>query len=269
MNDSEGETMGYETILFGKKDVVARITLNRPEKMNAMNGVMFREVLQALDDAEKDDKVRVVVITGSGKAFCTGVDLTFAREELDSFRSELDFLSLGKRLLRRMEDLAKPLIAAVNGLALAGGFEMILAVDMVIAAEEAMIGDQHMRVGMFGAGGTPFRLPILIGLRKAKELILTGRWISAKEAERIGLVNRAVPAGELEQAVDEMVAELADKSPTAMRITKSYMNRTALSHAEANLEMAILSSLANTASEDHKEAMRAFREKRKPKFTGR
>jgi enoyl-CoA hydratase len=265
----EGQNMSYETIIFEKKDLVARITLNRPEKMNAMTGVTFREIHSALDDAEQDENVRVVVITGTGKAFCTGVDLTFARKELDSFESEFDFLSVGKRLLQRIEDLAKPVIAAVNGLALAGGFEIILAVDMVIAAEDAMIGDQHMKVGMFGAGGTPYRLPILIGLRKAKELILTGKWISGREAEQIGLVNRAVPANELEEAVDEMVAELADKSPMAMRITKSYMNRTALKDAEVNLEMAILSSIANGASEDHREAIQAFSEKRKPRFAGR
>jgi enoyl-CoA hydratase len=261
--------MSYETILFEKRDAVAKITLNRPEKMNAMTRVTFYEIISALDDAEQDDHIRVVVITGKGKAFCAGVDLKFASEELDNLKADWDFLCVGKRLLQRIEGLTKPVIAAVNGLTLAGGFEIILAVDMVIAAEDAMIGDQHMKVGMFGGGGSPYRLPFLVGFRKAKELILTGKWVSGKEAEKIGLVNRAVPAAELEKAVDEMAAELVDKSPVAMRITKSYMNRTALVDADAKIEMAILSSLLNNASEDHEEGIRAFQEKRKPEFKGR
>ena len=261
--------MSYETILFEKKDAVARITLNRPEKMNAMTRETFHEIIRALDDAEQDDNIRVVVITGKGKAFCAGVDLKFASSELDNLKSEWDFLCVGKRLLGRIEDLAKPVIAAVNGLALAGGFEIILAVDFVVAAEDAMMGDQHMRVGLFGAGGSPYRLPFMVGFRKAKELILTGKWISGKEAEKIGLVNRAVPADELEKAVDEMAAELADKSPVAMRITKSYMNRMTLTDANAKIEMAMLSSLLNSSSEDHEEGIKAFQEKRKPIFKGR
>jgi len=258
--------MNYETIIYEKKGAFAKITLNRPDKMNAMNRTMFQEILNALDDAEQDDSMKAVVITGSGKAFCSGVDLKFAREELGTVKSEWNFLSVGKRLLERIEDLAKPVIAAVNGLALAGGFEILLAVDMAVAVEDAMLGDQHMKVGMFGAGGSPYRLPLLVGFRKAKELILTGKWISGKEAEQIGLVNRSVPAGELEKAVDEMVAELSDKSPMAMRITKAYMNRTTLSDSNAHLERAILSSLINNASEDYEEAVKAFQEKRKPEF---
>lgn len=258
--------MAYEAIIYAKKNKAAKITLNRPEKMNAINGVMFREILAALDDAEQDDSVRAIVITGSGKAFCSGVDLKFAREELGTIKSEWDFLSVGKRLLERIEELSKPAIASVNGLALAGGFEIILAVDLAIAAEDAMLGDQHMKVGMFGAGGSPYRLPMMVGFRKAKELILTGKWISGREAERIGLVNRAVPSGDLEKTVDEMIAELSDKSPMAMRITKAYMNRTTLTDSNAHLERAILSSLINNASEDYQESVKAFQEKRKPEF---
>jgi enoyl-CoA hydratase len=261
--------MSYETIIFEKTESVARITLNRPEKMNALTGVAFHEIIHALDDAEQDDSTRVVVITGKGKAFCAGVDLKFASEKLDNLKSEWDFLRVGKRLLERIEDLTKPVIAAVNGLALAGGFEIILAADLVVAAEDAMIGDQHMKVGMFGAGGSPFRLPLMIGFRKAKEMVLTGKWISGKEAEAIGLVNRAVSLGELDTAVNEMVAELADKSPVAMRITKSYMNRMTLTDADSKVEVAMLSALVNGSSEDHEEGMRAFQEKRKPEFKGR
>lgn len=262
--------MGYETILFEKKEAVAKITLNRPQVLNAMNDVMFREIGQALEDSEEDNTIRVVVITGSGRAFCTGVDLKFARENLDSQKAKEDFYRLGNRVkMRRIEEMSKPVIAAVNGFALAGGFEIMLACDLAIAAEDAMIGDQHMTYGLFGAGGSPYRLPLLVGIRKAKELIFTGKWISGKEAERIGLVNRAVPADQLESAVEEMVAQLVDKSPVAIRISKAYINRTAFIDADSRLELLVMSALVNGASEDSQEGMRAFAEKRKPVYKGR
>jgi enoyl-CoA hydratase len=261
--------MGYETIIFEKKEAVARITLNRPEAMNAMNDVMFREIGQALEESENDRGIRVVVITGKGKAFCAGVDLKFAREKLVSQKAKEDFYRLGNRVkMRRIETMSKPVIAAVNGYALAGGFELMLTADLAIAAEDAKLGDQHMNYGLFGAGGSPYRLPLLVGIRRAKELIFTGKWISGKEAETIGLVNRAVPADQLESAVDEMVAQLVDKSPVAMRISKAYINRTAFIDADSRHELLIMSSLVLGASEDSQEGMRAFVEKRKPVYKG-
>lgn len=262
--------MGYETILFEKKESVAKITLNRPHALNAMNDVMFREIGEALEDSENDSAIRVVVITGSGRAFCTGVDLKFSKEKLNSQQAREDFYRYGNRVkMRRIEEMSKPVIAAVNGFALAGGFEIMLACDLAIAAEDARIGDQHMAYGFFGAGGSPYRLPLLVGIRKAKELIFTGKWISGKEAERIGLVNRAVPADQLQSAVDELVAQLVDKSPVAMRITKAYINRTAFIDSDPRLELLIMSALVNHASEDSEEGMRAFAEKRKPVYKGR
>lgn len=259
----------YETIIYEVQDAVAKITFNRPEKLNAMTGTTFQEITDALDMADKDNDVRVLVITGKGRAFCAGVDLKFAEKELTNLKSQTDFLTIGKELLQKIEAISKPVIAAINGLALAGGFEILLACDLAVAKDDAMIGDQHMRVGMFGAGGTPYRLPLLIGLRRAKEIIFTGKWLSGKEAEKIGLVNRAVPAEEFENAVNEMAAELAEKSPTAMRLTKSFMNKTILSDADVRLESAMLSAIVNDTSEDHDEALKAFGEKRPPKFTGK
>jgi enoyl-CoA hydratase len=262
--------MGYETIIFEKKGAVAKITLNRPEVMNAMNDIMFREIGQALEDSEQDSNIRAVVITGKGRAFCSGVDLKFSREKLVSQKDKEDFYRLGNRVkMRRIEEMSKPVIAAVNGFALAGGFEIMLTCDLAIASEDAQIGDQHMTYGLFGAGGSPFRLPLLVGIRKAKELIFTGKWISGKEAERIGLVNRAVPADQLESAVDELVAQLVDKSPVAMKISKAYINRTAYVDADSRLELLIMSSLVLGASEDAQEGMKAFAEKRKPEYKGR
>jgi enoyl-CoA hydratase len=168
--------MNYETIIFEKKEAVAKITLNRPEALNAMNDVMFREIGEALENAENDDTIRVVVLAGNGRAFCAGVDLKFAREKLDSQKAKEDFYRYGnEKKMRRMETMSKPVIAVVHGFALAGGFELMLAADLAIATEDAKIGDQHMNYGLFGAGGSPYRLPLLVGIRKAKELIFTGK----------------------------------------------------------------------------------------------
>ncbi|MFC1535234.1 enoyl-CoA hydratase/isomerase family protein [Thermodesulfobacteriota bacterium] len=261
--------MSYETIVLEKKAAVAKIVLNRPKSMNAMNDIMFSEIGQALQEVERDEDIRVVVLTGNGKAFCAGVDLKFA-ETLDSDMKRHDFYRLGNRgIMAGMENLSKPVIAAVNGYALAGGFELMLSADLAIAAEDAIIGDQHMNYGLFGAGGSPYKLPILVGVRKAKEIIFTGERISGKEAERIGLVNRAVPADQLEGAVDELAAKMIDKSPVAMRLTKTYINRVALADAELKMELAELSALVNSNSEDSKEGRKAFAEKRKPVYKGK
>ena len=128
------------------------------------------------------------------------------------------------------------------------GFEIILAADLAVAVEDVMIGDQHMKVGMFGAGGSPYRLPQVIGLKKAKELLLTGKWITGKEAEEMGLVNKAVPADQFEQAIEAMTAELVDKDPMTMRITKNYINSMTLTDVSTKVEVAMLSAVVNGQS---------------------
>jgi enoyl-CoA hydratase/carnithine racemase len=262
--------MDYESIIYEKKNGVAKITLNRPEALNAINRTMFSEVGQALDDAERDGSVSVVVITGSGQSFCAGVDLKFASEELKTLQDQQDFFRLGNTMvLERMEGLSKPVIAAVKGYCLAGGFEIMVSTDLVVAAEDAKIGDQHINVGMFGGGGCVYRLSLLVGMRKAKEIVLTGKRLSGKEAEQIGLVNLAVPPDKLESTVEEIAAGLCEKSPVALRLSKWFINRVSMPDAATKLELAIMYSLIDATSEDKEEGMRAFLEKRKPVFKGR
>jgi enoyl-CoA hydratase/carnithine racemase len=262
--------LSYQTIIYEKKNSVARITLNRPEALNAMTRTTFLEVGQALDDAEKDEGVRTVVIAGSGKSFCAGVDLKFASEEVKTLQDQQDFFRLGnKMVLEKMEGLSKPVIAAVNGFCLAGGFELMLATDLVIASEDAKIGDQHVNVGLFGGGGSAYRLSLLVGMRKAKEIILTGKRLSGREAEQIGLVNLAVPPDKLESTVAELAAELSEKSPVALRLSKWFINRAAMLDVDTRLELSIMYALVESTSEDKEEGMRAFIEKRKPVFKGK
>jgi enoyl-CoA hydratase len=260
----------FETILYEKKAGVAKITLNRPEAMNAITRKMFLEIGQALDDAEQDSGVSVVVLTGAGKSFCAGVDMKFATEELKTLQDQQDLFRLGNKMaLEKMEGLSKPVIAAVRGYCLAGGFEMMMAADLVIAAEDARIGDQHINFGLFGGGGCVYRLALLVGMRKAKEIVLTGKRLSGKEAEQLGLVNLAVPPDKLESAIDEMVSQLSDKSPVAVRLSKWFINKVSMLDADTRLELAMMYSLIDAASEDKEEGMRAFIEKRKPVFKGR
>ena len=262
--------MSYETIIYTKKNRTAIITLNRPESMNAMNRTMFLEIGKALDEADQDNNISVIIMKGSGRCFSTGVDLKFATSELKTLQDQQDFFRVGNQnVLEKIEKIGKPVIAAVHGYCLAGGFEVMMAADIVIAAEDAKISDQHINVGLLGGGGCAYRLALLVGLRKAKELVLTGKILSGKEAERIGVINMSVPGAELESAAEKMADEMSLKSPVALRLSKWYLNKICMLDGDTRLELAMMYSLIDATSEDKEEGMRAFMEKRKPNFKGK
>jgi enoyl-CoA hydratase len=183
--------VGDKKVLLEKRNSIAKITLNRPEALNALDEELLAELMVALEDVEKDDSVKVVVITGTGRAFSAGRDLpgVLAGREWP-----------GGARYKKLEDLSKPVIAAVNGYCYTGGFEMAMCADIIIASEKAIFGDTHARFGIIPGGGQTQRLPRQIGVKKAKELLFVCDTISAAEAERIGLVNRVVPDDKLEEA---------------------------------------------------------------------
>ena len=256
----------YETILYEKKDKVAVITLNRPERMNAINVQMNADLKNSLNEAKEDSDVRVIVITGMGKAFCAGADVQdFASGK---FREE----AAGNKLIIHPYDffrLYKPIIAAVNGVAVGFGTNLTLSCDMIYASEKASFGEFFIRMGLIPDMNGSFLLPKFIGIHKAKELIFSGKRIFAEEALKIGLVNEVFPHDELIPKVMEFANHLAEQAPLALALSKEAIHR---GYDEIFAEMLKVETEFNTkcyASEDHKEAATAFVEKRKPVFKGK
>ena len=258
--------MSFENILFKKEEGIATITINRPESLNALSTETLSEMISALEDAKKDEDVRVVVLTGAGdRSFSAGADLKGIK---DGTTLQLrDFLGKFGELSHAMMNLGKPTIAAVNGLALGGGCELAISCDIVIASEDARFGTPEIKIGVLPAVAISL-LPRLIGRKKALELIFTGDDIKAREAERVGLISRVVPADRLEGDVREFANKLIDKSPVALRFAKDAIYRGLdVEYAKA-LENGFEMTSVLSSSEDAKEGVSAFLEKRKPLWKG-
>ena len=259
--------MEFKYTLFEKRDGIATITINRP-KVNVLNEEAVLEILSRLDEAERDEDVKVVVITGAGeKAFCAGLDLTTVKDI--NVVKAVEVTKRGQKLTLAIEEIGKPVIAAINGYALGGGLELAMACDIRVASENARLGQTEVNVGLIPGWGGTQRLPRLVGKGIAKELIFTGKMIDAKTAERIGLINMVVPPEKLKSAVEELASAIMNKPPIAIKLAKELINnsietdqRTGLIHeAEA---FGIL-----TSTDDFKEGVSAFLEKRKPEYKGR
>ncbi|RLI04554.1 crotonase [Candidatus Bathyarchaeota archaeon] len=259
----------YKTIIVEKKDGVAKITINRPQVLNAINKEVAEDVGSALEELRKDDSVKVVVITGAGdKAFSAGADVSMLKGLKPLEIREVLWYAVEKmfEVIRKFE---KPVIAAVNGFALGGGCELAISCDIIIASEKARFGVPEINLGILPGWGGMSRLAMMVGLHKAKELVLTGDMISAQEAEKIGLVNKVVPAEKFEEAVNELATKLASKSPITLKLGKEAINRGLGIDVEAALarDREILSIVFS--SEDAEEGLSAFLEKRKPVFKGK
>jgi enoyl-CoA hydratase len=267
INDKE-PIMPEGTLLLEKSDYVALITINHPQSLNALTMATFQQLEQMLAALESDDAVRVLLLTGAGeKAFVAGGDIRY----LDSLDVEgaRAFALQAQRLFERIESFPKPVIAVVNGYALGGGCELAMACDLRIAAETARFGQPEVKLGIIpGFAGTQ-RLARLVGKGRAKELIFTGEMIDAREAWRIGLVNRVVPVEQLLAEARAVAAKMVDKSASALRIAKDAIeNGLEMDFARASRYEAELFALC-FATEDAREGLKAFVEKRPAQFRGR
>ncbi len=259
-----------DPILVEERESALWITLNRPAAMNAMTSAMLRRLEALADQADGRDDIRCVVLTGAGRAFCAGADLKAAREEIGGGEDALmRFVGQATRTLNRIEAMRKPVIAAVNGMAFAGGLELILCCDLVLAAQSARLGDAHANYGLFPGGGSSVRLPRKIGPTRAKHMLFTGEPVSAAALMAAGLVNEVVPDSALPAATSRLVATLAAKSPLVLRRMKAAVND-GLDQAQATaLRLEQLTWEAHGFSHDLREGLAAFAERRQPRFTGR
>ncbi len=243
---------------------VALIRLNRPKELNALNLQMMGELRDSLKILDEDDSVRVIIITGNEKAFAAGADI---KEMAD--KSAVDMLKTNQfNTWENIRKTKKPLIAAVSGFALGGGCELSMTCDMIIASETAKFGQPEIKIGVMpGAGGTQ-RLTNAIGKAKAMELILTGNFLSAEEALSYGLVNKVVPVEMLMDTAKQLALQIAEMSPLAVMLAKEAINRSYETHLEEGLTLERKNFYLAFSSEDQKEGMQAFIEKRKPNFSG-
>ena len=257
-----------ENVLYEKKGPIAYVTLNRPKVLNALNKATIAELTEVFKDARDDDAVRGVILTGAGdKAFAAGADI--AEMAGDTPAEAEDKTRHGQRLTKVIENLGKPVVAAVNGFALGGGCELAMACTIRLSVETAKFGQPEVTIGIIpGYGGTQ-RLPRLVGKGRALQLILTGEMIGAQEAYRIGLVNEIVPAADLISRAEAILNRIDANAPVAVKLAIESANRGLdVSLTEGlNIEASLLAQCV--ATEDMKEGVAAFREKRKPKFRGR
>ena len=259
--------MVFQNLIYRREEGIGILSINRPKALNALNTNLLTELNRAIDMACKDNEVDVLVITGEGKAFIAGADIS----EMKSMMAEdaRDFSKLGNALFRKIELMEKPVIAAVNGFALGGGCELAMSCDIRIAGERAKFGQPEVGLGITpGFAGTQ-RLPRLVGIAKAKELIFTGNPIKAEEAENIGLVNKVVPQEELMNESLGLAKKISHNGQLAVKYSKAAINRGI--NCDLDTGSAIEVDLFGLcfATEDQKEGMSAFLDKRKPEFKKR
>lgn len=260
--------MDFKLIIYEKSEGIATITLNRPEALNAFSKEVVEEIHQALEDIRRDENVRVVVLTGTGeKAFSAGADIK-AMIGINPLKAR-ELSLMGEKLCVSLENLEKPVIAALNGYALGGGMEVAMSCDIRIAAENVRMGQTEINIGLIPGWGGTQRLTRLVGRGKAKELVFTGRMIDARTAEQLGIVNMVVAADKFRETVRQFALELAAKAPVALKVAKALIEKGADISLDSALALEREGFGVVASTEDLQEGVKAFTEKRKPTFKGK
>jgi enoyl-CoA hydratase len=263
--------MSFEDIIYEKHQALAIIKLNRPAVLNAVRDRLWEEIEQAVMDVQRDPKVRVLIFTGEGRAFSVGADLKDLKQlfeqgiHTDEFRADVDRM---QSVTQSIIEMPKPTIAAVNGYALGAGAELAILCDIRIASEKAMFGFPEVNAGLFETNGVTQLLPRLVGLGKAKELMMTGEFVNAEEAKRIGLVERVVPHDELMAQAIALANKIAAAAPVSVGLLKACLNTGASSDLQTVLASETDALMKCLGTEDAQEGARAFLENREPMFKG-
>jgi enoyl-CoA hydratase len=258
-----------DDIQFERDGNVAQVWLNRPWKKNSVNLEILQRLDEIITEVDADPDLRVLVLRGRGNTFCSGFDLDELKADYVGNTVGWDIAVTSARICDRLYSMKTPSVAVLEGYTTAGGFELMISCDFAIAADDAKIGDFHIRRALYGGAGPIYRVPRMIGLRKTKELMLTGKLLSGVEAAEWGLVNVHAKAEELDVAVKDFVAQLTDKSPLQMYITKMTIDQSLDASVQSLMVMERLAVGVTLQSEDAKEGVSSFLEKREPVWKGR
>jgi 2-(1,2-epoxy-1,2-dihydrophenyl)acetyl-CoA isomerase len=259
----------FENIICREQDGILTITLNRPEVLNALCLKMFDELSMVFHEAARDETIKVIIITGAGRAFCAGGDVKNDVSKLSTMGPFELRNYIHTNVIKKIVEMEKPVIAAINGIATGGGFDIALACDIRFASEKARFSEIFVKMGIIPDLGGVYFLPRLIGLSKAKLLAFTGDIIDSREAERIGLVDKVFPENQLMAAVEQLARQLAKGPSKTIAMIKVAMNRSLSMDLNSSLDYTTNLQCLLVQTEDHKEAFKAFLEKRKPIFKGR
>jgi enoyl-CoA hydratase/carnithine racemase len=269
--------MEFEAIKLVKENHMATVTLNRPERRNALNRQMLKELVEALEDISNDDEIRVVILTGAGKAFCAGADVDimsggggdveFAEQDVETLRRSFAFRA-AKKIILGLHQMEKPTIAMINGVCVGAGLDLALACDLKIASDKAKFMCGFVKIGLFPGFGATWLYPRAMGLAKGLEMLFTGDMLSAKEAGETGMINKLSSPEELESTTLALAKKIAGGPPVAIRLMKSQVYKGLTTDLDTVLDEAAVCESITLASKDHIEGITALREKRPPSFKG-